>query len=161
MENKTLKTQPVFQPGKEFNWKLEMRYFRTSSITLRFERGQNKRALEGLSLNRRPHQRSLNWDFLKLPNYWEGIRKEFFCALNIDWFLSPLFYIIGRNTPSGNMGKRRLYLLNVQLLIARKVLTLLWLKPPCLPNLSGRKWRSSMQPIFIDIFRTRWAPVSK
>lgn len=152
---------------KEYNWKLKMRYFRTPTITSEFDNSRTNLCW------RECHQIGdhtyIFWDCPKLGNYWEGIRKELFSILNIDLPLTPQFYIIGV-LPKGSWERKKLYLLHVLILIARKMITLLWLKP--LPP-TVLQWQERVKKVYLmekitahlhlkmDIFRIRWAPISE
>ena len=67
-------------------------------------------------------------DCPKLKKYWEGIRKEIAVILKIDLPLDPKVYIIGV-VPEGLANKQVVYILNILLLIARKIITLAWMRP--------------------------------
>ena len=93
---------------------------------------------------------------------------EIFLILNIDLPLIPDFYIIGA-LPKDSFEKRKLYLLEVLLLIARKMITLSWLQPlpPAIPH-----WHERVKKVYemekitallhlkMDLFKTRWSPIS-
>lgn len=97
-----------------------------------------------------------------------GDSKELFSILNIDLPLDPRLYVLGA-FPKGGIGKRQLYLLHTLLLVARKMITLSWLKPL---SLTIPQWQDMMNKVYImeratvhlhikmDLFRTRWAAVS-
>ena len=152
---------------KEFNWKLKMRYFRTPTITSKFDR--SKTNLCWRECHQIGDHTHIFWDCPKLGNYWGGIRKELFSILNIDLPLTPQFYIIGV-LPKGRWEKKKLYLLRVLILIARKMITLSWLKP--LPP-TVLQWQERVKKVYfmekitahlhlkMDIFRIRWAPISE
>lgn len=92
--------------------------------------------------------------------------KPSMLGLKKDLPLTPQFYIIGA-LPKGRWD---VYLLHVLILIARKMITLLWLKPfpPTVPQ-----WQERVKKVYLmekitahlhlkmDIFRIRWAAISE
>ena len=81
--------------------------------------------------------------------------------------LNPSHYILGL-TPGGDIRKRKAQLLQILLLVARKMITLSWLKP--LPP-TLQQWRERLKNVYLmekitaklqvklDLFVVLWAPV--
>lgn len=106
-------------------------------------------------------------DCPKLKSYLEGIQTLIFIILNIELPLNPLFYIF-RAIPGGAKKKRKLHLLHILQLVARKMITVTWLKP--LPPTTHQRCERVMKVYVMEkitaklnvkmaILVIRWAPI--
>ena len=87
--------------------------------------------------------------------------------MNVDLPLDPRYYILGL-VPEGAMDKKKAQLLQILLLVARKMITILWLKP--LPP-TLHQWKERLKTVYLmekitaklhcrmGLFLTLWAPV--
>ena len=106
---------------KEFNWKLKMRYFKTPSVTSKYEK--NNSNLCWRNCKRIGDHTHIFWDCPILIPFWQGIQAEIQSILKIKLPLNPLHYILGL-TPREDIEKRKVQLLQILLLVARKLITL-------------------------------------
>ncbi len=101
-----------------------MRYFRTPFTTSKFDSSKMNLCWRDCK-QIGDHTQNL-WDCPKLKSYWEGIQTEIFIILKIKLPLDLLFYITGA-IPVAAIEKRKLYLLRIFLLMARKILTTVYI----------------------------------
>lgn len=109
------------------------------------------------------------WDCQEIKTYWTNVRDEIFTILGIYIPLKLSIYILGCiSTEELNTSRDKVYLVNVMLLIARKMITVSWKKtlPPTL-----KQWTCQLKDIYImekltaqlrmksDLFTRRWLPV--
>ena len=107
------------------------------------------------------------WDCPVLKTFWTGIQTEIHSILKVNLPLNPLYYILDL-VPDGAMDKKKAHLVSILLLIARKMITICWLKP--LPP-TIHQWKERLKTVFLMEkitaklhcrlipFLTLWAPV--
>ena len=116
-------------------------------------------------------QTHIFWDCLKIKPYWMDIRKEIFIILGLDLPLTFSSYILGC-IPTDNLNTTtdKVYILNVLLLIAKKMITISW-KKPSPPTM--KLWTNKLKDIYTmerltaqlrlknDSFQRKWTLVKK
>lgn len=149
---------------REFEWKVKMRYFNTPSITSKYS---NTSDLCWRNCGKVGDFTHIFWDCPKLLDFWKSIQWELGEVLGINLPLDPSTYILGI-MPDDLIDHERIYLLRVLLLIAKKTITSLWLKPQP-PNIM--QWKERVRQVTImeritariqlklDTYEKRWEPI--
>ena len=121
--------------------------------------------LEGLWLGGRPHTH-IFWDCPKLLRYWLNIQIEIKKCLNVNLPFKPSCFVLGILPDDLENYNQRILLL-VFLLIAKKMITISWLRPQP-PTVT--QWREKVKDVYymenitarlhlkIDVFLNRWSP---
>lgn len=78
---------------KEFNWKLKMRYFKTPSVTSKYDK--NNTNVCWRKCKQIGDYTHIFWDCPILIPFWQGIQAEIQGILKIKLPLNPLHYILG------------------------------------------------------------------
>lgn len=151
---------------KEFGWKTIMRFFRTPSIIHSFDK--NKSNLCWRNCNLIGDHTHIFWDCPVLKPFWKEVQGEIQNMLNCKLSLELVHCIIG--IPSGgDLGGKLIKVIQILLLVARKMITKSWLKaqPPTLEQwLEGLKRIYDMEKITaqlhlkMDRFDDLWSPVT-
>lgn len=151
---------------REFEWKTKTRFFRTPFITSRFGKTWEE-CWRGCGLV--GDHTHIFWDCPKLTNYWKDIHYEIKKCLSIDVPLTPNSMILGI-FPNTIKPKCVILQLKILLLIAKKMVTVFWLKPQP-PTIS--QWKNKLKEVYnmeqitarlqmkMDIFMDRWSHIEK
>lgn len=150
---------------KEFNWKLNVRYFKTPFIISKFDK--TKTNLCWRQCGHIGDHTHVFWDCPKLKFYWEGVRSELAHIFQIYIPWDPLIFVFGA-LPLNFLNKDEMYLLKVLVLVAKKMITISWYNP-LPPTIS--QWKERIRQVYImekitaklnltlDLFMKRWNPV--
>ena len=107
------------------------------------------------------------FDCPKLIEFWKDVQKEIKQILGINITLEPAIVLLGI-PPDNEMDGNTIYLLKILLLIAKKMITVSWLKPQP-PSIS--QWRERIKNVLtmekltaklqlkVDTFNRKWAPI--
>lgn len=150
---------------KEFGWKVVMRFFRTPSIIFSFDKSKSK--LCWRNCNQIGDHTHIFWDCPILKPFWRGVMREIQVMLRCNLSLDFVHCVIGV-APREGFGKQHTKLIQILLLVARKMITRSWLKvqPPTL-----EQWQKGLKEIYcmekitaqlhlkIDQFKDHWDPV--
>lgn len=110
---------------REFEWKTKIRFFRTPFVTSKFSRTSDQ-CWRGCGLV--GDHTHVFCDCPKLTNYWKDIQDEIKKGLGVEIPLEPKFIIPGI-FPGNLRSKCNIIQLKTLLLIAKKMITVSWLKP--------------------------------
>ena len=110
---------------REFEWKVKMRFFRTPLVASKF-RDTLDQCWRGCGwVGGHTH---MFWDCPKLSGYWHNIQNEIKKCLKIEVPLEPSYFLIGI-LPENLENSSQISLLRILLLVAKKMITISWLKP--------------------------------
>lgn len=150
---------------KEFAWKVNLRYFRTPSTIFKIDNSKtNKCWRQCGQIGDHTH---VFWDCPKLKIFWEGIRQEISMILYTYVDLDPMVLIFGV-LPCDYLSKDKMYLFRILVLVAKKMITISWLKP--LPP-TVEQWKERLTKVYtmekitaclnltMDHFKRRWDPL--
>ena len=149
---------------REFEWKVKMRFFNTPFVTAKYNKTSNLCWRNCGMVGDFTH---IFWDCPKVRVFWGGVKKEIKRILGIDLHLDPTLYILGI-LPEDLIDRDSGYLLRILLLIAKKMITINWLKPHT-PN--TMQWTDRIKKVFImekitarlqlklETFERQWKPI--
>lgn len=149
---------------REFDWKVKMRYFNTPSVTAKYSKTSDLCWRNCDMVGDFTH---IFWDCPKIIDFWKCVKIEIKRILGIDLHLDLTLSIIGI-LPEDLIDRDSRYLLRVLLLIAKKIITINWLKPHP-PNIM--QWTDRVKKVFImekttarlqlklERFERRWKPI--
>ncbi len=161
LEGHTVTNSPTW---KEFEWKVKMRFFRTLLVSSKFG-GTSGHCWRGCGLVG-DHTR-IFWDCPKSSRYWQDIQKEIKKCLNIEVPLEPSYFLIGILPDNLENNSQTLLLRNL-LLVAKKMITVSWLKPQ--PPIVTQ-WREKIRDVYYmenitarlqlktEVFLSKWSPI--
>ncbi|KAF7655423.1 hypothetical protein LDENG_00056120 [Lucifuga dentata] len=135
---------------KEFDWKITMRFFRTPLIVSGFAKGTTS-ALCWRKCGMTGDYSHIFWDCQVLQVFWQDIKKEIGKILKIDIPLDPVFFFLLGEIHQDVLGKDQRYILRILLLVARKMITINWMKafPP-----TQTQWTQRLKQVYIMEYMT-------
>uniref|UniRef100_A0A3P9KVM4 Reverse transcriptase domain-containing protein n=1 Tax=Oryzias latipes TaxID=8090 RepID=A0A3P9KVM4_ORYLA len=151
----------------EFNWKIMMRFFKTPYTISKYDK--NKSDLCWRKCNKIGDHTHIFWDCPVLIPYWQGIQNIIKVITQVNLPLNPLYYIIG-TLPEEGIEKKKVKLIQILLLVAKKMITRSWLKtsPPTL-----EQWLEALRKVYLmekitaklhlrsEMFYDLWTPVTE
>jgi hypothetical protein len=149
---------------REFEWKTKIRFFKTPRMLARYSNTSDLCWRECGKIGDHTH---IYWDCPKVDQYWRDIQFEIKLIMGVDLPLEPDIFILGK-TPGNTTSKNQAYLIWVLLLIAKKMITVLWrnVKTP-----TFQQWRVRVKNVYLmesitaklqlktDAFIAKWEPV--
>lgn len=147
---------------REFEWKIKMRFFRTPLVSSKFGDTLGH-CWRGCGLV--GDHTHIFWDCPKLSGYWHDIQNEIKKCLKIEVPLEPS-YFLGGILPEKFENNSQISLLRILLLVAKKTITVSWLKPPTVTQ-----WREKIKDVYYmenitarlqlktEVFLTKWSPI--
>ena len=154
------------QLWKEFDWKVKVRFFRTPLVTSTFKNSSGNKCWRNCGMV--GDHTHVFWDCPKIRTFWKNIKEELEKILDKDLPLEPLFFLLDV-FPDHLYTADQCYLLHVLLMIARKIITINWLKPNP-PTIA--QWLQKVKNVYImehmtaqlqlkgRTFKRRWRPVT-
>lgn len=147
---------------REFEWKTKIRFFRTPFVTSKYGKTSDH-CWRGCGLV--GDHTHIFWDCPKLTKYWKDIENEIKRCLGVEIPLEPRFVILGI-FPHNLKSKCNFNQLQILILIAKKMITVSWLKPQP-PTVI--QWKNKLKEVYVmeqitarlqmkmDLFLDKWS----
>lgn len=154
------------QDWREFDWKTKMRFFQTPLKTYNIKSTPTDKCWR--NCGKVGDHTHIFWDCPKIAMYWEDIKKIIEDLLKIDIPRDPLLFVLDQY-PNDLLTNDQSYMLHYLLMVARKIITINWLKPQS-PTVA--QWTQKLQHIYtmecltaqlqfkMDVFLRRWSHVT-
>lgn len=151
---------------KEFQWKINNRFFRTPQVVAKMNPNQSSQCWRGCGETMATHSH-IFWQCPLLDNFWKSIFTYINKVLNVDLIRDPLIAILGIKPVVIHSGKK-MHLLQILLIAAKKAITIKWFKNES-PNQA--EWLTNLRNIYTmekityslrlqrELFIERWAPL--
>ena len=153
------------QMWKEFDWKVKIRFFRTPLKVSMFKNNATDKCWRNCGMV--GDHTHIFWDCPVIQTYWKGIKEELEKIFGTDIPLDPLFFLLEK-TQEELFTKDQCYMLHILLMIAKKIITINWMKPspPTIAQwiqkvrqVNTMENMTAILQLKVPIFVRRWTPV--
>ena len=153
------------QVWKEFDWKVKIRYFRTPLVACVFKDNSTNKCWRNCGMV--GDHTHIFWDCPKIQAFWKNVKGELENILETHIPMDPLLFLL-EVLPDHMLTTDQCYILHVLLMVARKIITINWMKPDP-PTIV--QWLQKVRYVYmmehmtaqlqlrLPIFIRRWKPV--
>ena len=151
---------------KEFDWKVKTRFFRTPLITFVSKNNPSNKCWRNCGMV--GDHTHIFWDCPKLQTFWKNVKEELEKILTVDLPMDSLLFLLDV-FPDHLFTTEQCYILHNLLMIARKIVTINWMKPDP-PMIT--QWLQKVKHVYmmeymtaqlqlkVPVFTRRWTPVT-